>query len=83
VGYEYRGKRLKTFPADTTSLEHITPVYEEYDGWKTPLPGVTSYNKLPVNARQYLEAIGTLTGTRVWLASVGPRRDQTLFVDKR
>jgi adenylosuccinate synthase len=81
VGYEYRGKRLKSFPADTTSLEHITPVFEEFAGWETPLSAIGSYADLPRNARDYVEALAALTGTRVWLVSVGPRRDQTLLID--
>ena len=28
VGYEERGKRLKSFPTDVTTLERVTPVYE-------------------------------------------------------
>jgi len=81
VGYEYRGRRLKTFPTDPPSLEQIRPVYETFNGWKSPLSGVRSYGELPVAARQYLEALARFTGTRVSMVSVGPRRDQTIIVE--
>lgn len=81
VGYEYRGRRLKTFPTDPPSLEQIRPVYETFNGWKSPLSGVLSYGELPVAARQYLEALARFTGTRVSMVSVGPRRDQTIIVE--
>ncbi len=79
VGYEYKGRRLKTFPTDLTSLEHITPVYESFEGWKSPLAQVRTYANLPAKARKYIEALTRITGIPVWLVSVGPRRDQTII----
>jgi adenylosuccinate synthase len=81
VGYEYGGKRLKTFPTDTLSLTRITPIYETFDGWQCSLSGVTSYGELPANARRYVEALAHLSDTRLWIVSVGPRRDQTIVVE--
>jgi adenylosuccinate synthase len=80
TGYRYEGKFLKTFPTDARSLECIEPIYETFDGWKTPLNGYSSFYSLPVNARRYIEAVGSLTGTEVWIVSLGARRDQTVFV---
>lgn len=79
VGYEHRGKLLRTFRSDVSTLDALVPVYETYPGWKTSTAGVTSYDQLPANARRYIEAIGSLTGTEVYMVSVGARRDQTLF----
>lgn len=80
VGYQYEGKPLKTFPTDARSLECIEPVYETFEGWKTPIANCSSYYSLPSNARRYIEAIGSFTGTEVWIVSLGARRDQTIFV---
>lgn len=80
TGYQYNGKTLKTFPTDVRSLECIEPIYQTFEGWKTPLSGYSSYYSLPANARTYIEAIGSLTGTNVWIASLGARRDQTIFL---
>ena len=79
-GYDYKGRRLKTFPTDIVSLEHITPIYERFEGWKTPLSSADSFAELPSQARHYLEALADLTETKIWLVSVGPRRDQTITV---
>jgi adenylosuccinate synthase len=78
TGYALRGKRLRNFPSDTDQLDHITPVYESFPGWGVPLSDCRHYEELPLNARRYLEALAALTGTRLWLVSVGPRRDQTI-----
>jgi adenylosuccinate synthase len=79
-GYEYRGRRLKTFPTDIVSLEHITPIYERFEGWKTSISSALSFDALPQQARRYLEALADFTETKLWLISVGPRRDQTITV---
>lgn len=80
TGYEFKGKRLKGFPIDVTTLERVTPVYESFAGWKTSLVNHTSYDALPANAQKYLQALSRLTDVPLWFVSVGPRRDQSLFV---
>lgn len=80
IGYEFGGKRLKTFPTDVHSLEQIVPVYESFEGWKTPLSHITGAADLPQKARRYIEALSHLTGAPLWLVSVGPRRDQTVLL---
>jgi len=39
-----------------------------------------NYKDLPLNARRYLDAIAQLTGAKLWIVSVGPGRDQTLWL---
>jgi adenylosuccinate synthase len=80
IGYEHRGKRLRSFPSDISTLERISPVYEMFEGWKTSVSSVRTYGDLPAHARRYVEALAALTGTRLWVVSVGPRRDQSIQV---
>ena len=80
VNYEYNGKTLKTFPTDLSSLEKITPVYQSFEGWKTSIADVTEYDELPVNTRRYIEAMAQLTGTKVWIVSVGAQRQKTIMM---
>ncbi len=83
LGYERNGKQVKSFPSDAGSLDAIHPIYETFPGWKTPLSGITNYSTLPAHARRYIEAIGSFTGTNVWIVSLGPRRDQTIVHEDR
>ena len=83
IGYEINGKRLKSFPTDVKTLEHITPIYESFEGWKTTLAGLTSYDQLPQKTRTYLDALARLTDTTLWLVSVGPRRNETIILPDR
>ncbi len=76
VAYEIDGKRVETLPQ---SLENITPVYEEFDGWSGS-KGVNRYEDLPKNAQEYVKKIEELTGTKVGLISTGPERDETVIL---
>ena len=78
VGYEAAGKRLRSFPTDAKTLEKIVPVYETLPGWRTSIAAAKSVGDLPPNARAYIHTLERITGTNVWLVSVGPRRDQTI-----
>jgi adenylosuccinate synthase len=80
TGYEVKGKRLKGFPIDVDTLQNVTPVYESYEGWKTPLVNIRTFNDLPGRAQKYLNALSQLTDIPLWFVSVGPKRDQSLFV---
>jgi adenylosuccinate synthase len=81
TSYEYKGKRLKTFPTDLHSLERITPQYETFEGWKGGISRARLYTDLPSRARTYLDALADITETKLSIVSVGPRRDQTIVVN--
>jgi adenylosuccinate synthase len=81
TGYQLNGKVLRSFPTDFRSLEAVVPIFESFDGWKTPIANVKTYADLPRNARRYIETIAALTGVHVRIVSVGARRDQTIFID--
>ena len=76
TAYEIDGKKVETIPF---SLENITPVYEEFDGWDNS-KGVNKYEDLPINAKRYIDKIEELTGTKVGLISTGPDRNETIVL---
>ena len=78
VAYRAGGKTLETMPNDLAVLAKCKPVYIEMDGWKQPLHEVKTYGELPAKARAYVEKIAELTSAKLAIASVGPRREQTL-----
>jgi adenylosuccinate synthase len=80
VAYEVAGRRLRAFPTDAKTLEKVRPVYEILPGWRSPTDSVRTHADLPPKARAYVDALGRMTGTNVWLLSVGPRRDQTIIL---
>lgn len=80
VGYRYKGEILKQFPASLKMLEQVEPVYEELPGWEESITAVRSYDKLPVNARRYVERLSEVAGVALGIVSVGPQRDQTMIL---
>jgi adenylosuccinate synthase len=80
VGYEFKGKRLKTFPTDIASLSRTQPVFEVYEGWRKSLADVRTFEDLPEAARNYVQVLARLTDTTLWMVSVGPRRDQSIII---
>ena len=79
TGYRVNNKRIQNFPTDLRTLDIVQPEYRVFKGWKSPTSGVRLYGKLPARARAYIEAFASDLGTRVWMVSVGARRDQTLI----
>jgi adenylosuccinate synthase len=78
VAYRVGGKTFETMPNDLAVLAKCKPVYIQMDGWKQPLHEIKTYGGLPAKARAYVEKIAELTGAKLAIASVGPRREQTL-----
>jgi len=80
VGYKVGKQRYDYIPNDIEVLAKAEPVYVEFPGWRTPTDEVRDWKKLPAKARTYLKAIAELTGARLTIASVGPAREQTIFL---
>lgn len=80
VAYKIDGKETRNFPADSSKLEHIEPVYESHKGWLADTTKCKVYAELPENCRKYLDRISELTGVPVEIVSLGPNRVQTIFL---
>jgi adenylosuccinate synthase len=78
--YRLDGKEIDHPPVTIAELERCEPIYEELDGWKQDISGMTNYADLPAKAKAYLKRLGELSGAPVALLGVGPSRDQTLVV---
>jgi adenylosuccinate synthase len=80
IAYRDGKKRLDYVPNDAETLARCVPVYADFEGWRTPTNEAKTWKQLPPKARDYLKAIAELTGAKLHIASVGPGRDQTIFV---
>lgn len=83
TGYQYRGRIIKNFPFSRKLQEEVTPVYEVLPGWKGKTRGITSFQKLPGNARKFLDRIEKLCRAKVVLISMGRSRDETIYKEKK
>ncbi len=80
VAYDIDGVRHDEMPMTQTEFHHATPIYEHFAGWGEDISGVRTFADLPANARAYVEALESISGTRIWGVGVGPGREQTLVV---
>lgn len=80
VGYKVNGRSLDLLPFGAENVEGCEPVYEEFPGWTESTFGVTQYDKLPLNARRYLERIAEVCGAPIDMISTGPDREQTILL---
>ena len=79
TGYELDGETIDILPMGADDIERCKPIYEVLEGWSESTVGVTEYDKLPVNARLYLQRIAHVTGVPIDLVSTSPDRDHTIM----
>jgi adenylosuccinate synthase len=81
VGYEVNGVELKHFPSDCTTLQMSKPIYKVFKGWKKVISNCRRYDELPKEVIAYLNFIEDYCEVKIKIISVGPKREQTIFVD--
>jgi adenylosuccinate synthase len=80
VGYELAGRRIDILPLDADDIAQCVPVYDTFPGWKESTYGVTQWDRLPLNARRYLERVQQFIGAPIDMVSTGPDRDHTIVL---
>ena len=78
VAYEIDGERTTEFPSGDR-LDRAKPVYETVKGWKTDIMGITEYDKLPQEAKDYIAFIEKLIECPITLISTGPNREHMIY----
>jgi adenylosuccinate synthase len=79
VGYEIDGETIEHFPFELN--DNVNPVYVELPGWQTDLTKIKHQNEFPEELNNYINFIEEEMGIPVTIASVGPNREQTIFLD--
>lgn len=75
TGYTHEGKKVHYFDGDATFLSEVNPVYKTLKGWQTSTQGITTFEKLPQKAKEYIEVLEKHIGVPVRLISTGPERE--------
>lgn len=78
VAYDIDGEQTRDFPS-SPRLSRAKPVYVTLPGWKTDIRGVTDYDALPENCKNYLSYIERVIETPLTIISTGPRREEIIF----
>lgn len=80
VGYNLRGERIDILPSGADASAGCEPIYEEIQGWTQSTVGITRYEDLPANARNYLKCIEQACGVPMDMISTGPDRNETIVL---
>ena len=80
VGYKLRGEDIDILPLDADDIAVCEPVFEIFPGWTDSSFGITEWDKLPANARVYLERVQALIGVPIDMVSTGPDRVHTILL---
>jgi adenylosuccinate synthase len=80
VGYKVNGEFRDVLPYGAAAVANSEPVLEEMPGWTESTVGVTDYDKLPINAQNYLKRVSEVCGVAIDLVSTGPDRLETIVL---
>ena len=78
TSYKYKGEEINHLPYNIEP-ENVTPVFVEKKGWAADLTGMTTYEELPVELKEYIEFIEKEVEVPIKVISVGPDRTQTIM----
>ncbi|MDR1257058.1 MAG: adenylosuccinate synthetase, partial [Spirochaetaceae bacterium] len=78
TGYDTDGRVTEDFPASIPALNGARPVLKSFPGWKTDISALSTFDRLPSQARDYIAFIEDFCQTPVDIVSVGCGRSQTL-----
>ncbi len=74
------GEITKQYPTDVFTHYDFEPVYEVHKGWISDTSKCKNYNELPELAKKYLKRLEEILGIKITILSVGPDREQTIFI---
>jgi adenylosuccinate synthase len=80
VAYDLKGERTTRFPCLAEDLRQCKPIYETMPGWNSDVSNVRKLEEFPRNARRYIDRISELISVPIGVLSVGPDREQTIFL---
>lgn len=80
VGYEIDGEVVEHFPFELRDT--VKPIYVDLPGWETDLTKIKNEDEFPEELKKYIAFIEEEMGVPVSIASVGPNREQTIFLKK-
>jgi adenylosuccinate synthase len=80
TAYKFNDEVLTAFPGNVATLEKCQPMYEELNGWQESISGIRDFERLPIEARNYMSRLETLLSCPISLVSVGPDREQVIPV---
>jgi len=81
VGYKLNGKSIDYLPAAVEDQIKVKPVYQTFKGWNMSTRGVRNIEKLPSEAKIYIQAIEKFIEVKISSISTSPERKDTILIE--
>jgi len=79
IGYEINGKKINNISEVLNNLDHVSPIYKEFEGWQCNIESISSFDALPDNAKLYIKFLSDFLQVPITIISIGPKRNQIIF----
>lgn len=80
VAYRLNGQEIDILPFGADQVAACEPIYETLNGWQESTQGIKEYDKLPENAKIYLQRLSELCNAPIAMISTGPDRTETIVL---
>ena len=81
VGYKLDGNTIDYLPAAVEDQIKVKPVYQTFKGWNMSTRGVRNIEKLPSEAKTYIQAIEKFIEVKISSISTSPERKDTILIE--
>jgi len=81
IAYELDGKKIDYLPAAFDDQLKVKPLYKTFKGWKSTTKGIEKFEKLPENARNYINELEKFIESKVSSISTSPERNDTILIE--
>ena len=81
TAYEYQGKTIDYYPTGSEDLNgELQPIYQTIEGWNCDTSKIKTFNDLPQQAKNFVQAIEKATNRTISMISNGPDRENIIHV---
>ncbi len=63
-----------------SNLDAVKPIYKTLKGWKKPIKGMTAYEDLPQETKEYIQFIEDYVACKATIISTGAGREDTIVI---
>ncbi len=79
IAYKRDGVAVEILPLSADEFDGCEPQYIDMPGWQDSTVGITDFDALPENARNYINKVESLAGVPIDIISTGPDRVETII----
>ena len=76
--YDLNGKKIKNMTEALNELQNVKPIYKNIKGWNIDIVDVNTFDKLPIEAQEYIQYLESEIGVPISIISIGPKRHQII-----